>query len=677
MKKQLTYIAVAFLFSGLVSAQNIDLNAMPKAGPTPTINIQKPKTFQLENGMTVMVVENHKLPRVTVSLQMDNPPYVEGKIAGVSSIMADQLDKGTQKTSKDDFNEKVDYLGARLGFSSNGAYANSLSKYFPQVLELMAEAIVHPKFRAEEVQTSKQREIEGLKSMEKSADAIASRVSNALTYGKNTALGEFTTEESINNIQLADVENNYKNHYIPNNAYLVIVGDVKFDEIKPMIEKSFADWKKSDTKYEVPKPAQNVAKTEIDIVDVPTAVQSVVSVGNLTDLKMNNPHYFAATLGNYILGGGADSRLFMNLREKNGYTYGAYSGLSARKYNSFFSANASVRNEVTDKAVQEFMNELKGFTSVTPEELESAKAKLKGSFILSLEQPATIASFAVNEKTQNLPEDFYKNYLKSIDAVTAADISNVAKEYILPNQTRIFVAGKASEIADGLEKLGYPVNYYDNMANKTTKPEVKKVDANTTISTIGENYIKAIGGAKKVAAINSAKMIATANVQGMEMQMENTTAKGGKTLIEVKMMGNTMQKIVFDGKDGFMEGQGQKIPLPEEQKKGFLANTEVFPELNYGKSDTYQLSGIEKYNDEDAYAVKSGEKTIYYSVKSGLKIGEVQSTPQGAIPTTYSDYREVNGVKMPFKISQNMGGMDITFDVQSYEFNTAKDSDFK
>lgn len=244
MKKQLTYIAAAFLFAGTVSAQKIDLNAMPKPGPTPAINIAKPKTFQLKNGLTVMVVENNKLPRVSASLSMDRPPYNEGSVTGVSEIMAEQFENGTTSMSKDDFNKKVDYLGANLNFSSGGAGLNSLSKYFPEVLGLMADAIINPKFSADEIQNSKERAIEGLKSDEKNASSIAGRVSNALMYGKNTSRGEFETVESINKIQLADVQNVYKKYYAPDNAYLVIVGDVKFDQVKPLVEKAFSGWKK-------------------------------------------------------------------------------------------------------------------------------------------------------------------------------------------------------------------------------------------------------------------------------------------------------------------------------------------------------------------------------------------------------------------------------------------------
>jgi len=676
MKKQLTYIAAAFLFAGMLSAQKIDLNAMPKPGPTPAINIAKPKTFQMSNGLTVMVVENNKLPRVSASLSMDRPPYYEGNVTGVSEIMAEQLENGTKNLSKDEFNKKVDFLGARINFSSAGASAGSLSKYFPEVLGLMADAIVNPNFSAEEIKDSKDRTIEGLKGDEKNAPSIAARVSNALMYGKNTSRGEFETIESIGKIQLSDVQNVYNKYYTPDNAYLVIVGDVKFDQVKSLVEKAFGGWKKAGTKFAALEPASNLAKTEINVVDVPSAVQSVVSVGNLTTLKMKDPNYFAATIANYILGGGAEARLFMNLREKNGFTYGAYSSMSASKYTPVFSAEASVRNEVTDKAVKEFMTELNGITTIKPEELENAKAKLKGSFIMSLEKPETIARFALNQKVQDLPADFYSNYLKSIDKVTVADVSAAAKATILPNQSRIFIAGKGADISEGLEKLGYPVKYFDREANPIAKPAVQKVDANVTAASVADKYINAIGGLAAVQKVTSISSDATTKIQGMDMSMKLIQAKGGKMLMELKMAGNTLQKIVFDGKDGYQQAQGQKVPLTDKEKAE-MADPELFPELTFAKSADIKVAGIEKYNNEDSYVVKGPKDTYYYSVKTGLKTGEIKVSEGGSIPTSYNNYKDVSGVKLPFTIIQNMGGMDVDLTVQSYQLNQAKDSDFK
>ncbi|RXM38092.1 peptidase M16 [Chryseobacterium sp. CH21] len=681
MKKQLTYIAAAFFFTGMVSAQKIDLNAMPKPGPTPAINIAKPKTFQLSNGLTVMVVENNKLPRVNASLSMDRPPYNEGAVTGVSGIMAEQFENGTTNISKDDFNKKVDYLGANLNFSSGGASANSLSKYFPEVLGLMADAIINPKFSAEEIQNSKERAIEGLKSEEKNASSIAEKVSNALMYGKNTSRGEFETVESINKIQLADVQNTYKKYYAPDNAYLVIVGDVKFDQVKPLIEKAFSGWKKANTPIAPLEPASNVAKTEINVVDVPSAVQSVVSLNNLNTLKMKDANYFPATIANYILGGGGEARLFMNLREKNGFTYGAYSSMVASKYSPEFSASASVRNEVTDKAVKEFMNELNAISTVKPEELANAKAKLKGSFIMSLEQPATIARFALNQKVQDLPADFYTNYLKSIDKVTAADVSNAVKATILPNQSRIFIAGKASDISEGLEKLGYPVKYFDKEANSVAKPTVQKVDANVTVASVVDKYINAIGGKANLAKITSYTTNAFMSMQGQNIDFKIIKAQGGKELTTVTAMGQVVQKQVFDGKTGYSMQMGQKVDVTPEEIAEKQKNPELFEELGFAKSADYKLSGIEKIGGEDSYAIKGGDTTYYYSVATGLKTGETKKVKnkgqEMTIPTTFSNYKDVEGVKMPYTIAVSQMGMDMTMTVKSYEINKATDADFK
>lgn len=660
-------------------AQKIDINAMPKAGPTPSINIATPQTFKLSNGLTVMVVENHKLPRVNVTLSMDRPPVYEGKIVGVNSIMADQLGNGTTTMSKDDFNKRVDFLGSTINFSSNGAFANTLSKYFPEILGLMADAAINPKFSANEIQKSKERSIEALKLDEKSAQSIASKVSNAVIYGKNTARGEFETEASINAIQLNDVQDVYSKYFAPNNAYLVVVGDVKFKDVKKLVESKFNAWKKSSTTIPAVEPAKNVAKTEIEMIDVPSAVQSVISVGNITTLQMKDPQFFAATIANYILGGGGEARLFMNLREKNAFTYGAYSSLSTSKYSPGFSAESSVRNEVTDKAVTEFLNELKGIATIKPEELANAKAKLKGDFIRSMEKPETMAKFAVNSEIYNLPKDFYANYLKAIDNVTVEDVQNAAKANILPNQSRIFVAGKSSEVSDGLEKLGFTVNYYDKDANKISKPIVQKIDV--TAAQVADKYITAIGGKAALDKVTSIATTAAASVQGMNLDMTMVKAKGGKMLMDMKVMGNSMQKVVFDGVNGKMTAQGQTMDLPAEMKAEFANDKELFPEVAFAKKADLKVSGIEKINGEDSYAIKDGSTVYYYSVASGLKTGETKTQKingqEVTIPTTYGDYKAVDGVKFPYKISQSMMGQNLDFVVSKYELNKAKDADFK
>jgi zinc protease len=682
MKKSLYSIAAVFFISGVINAQVIDLNQMPKPGPTPTVNIAKPQTFKLKNGLTVLVVEDHKLPRVNTTLTFDHPPVMEGDKAGLSGIMSDLLGSGTATISKDDFNKKVDYLGASINYDANGAFANSLSKYYPEILTLFADGVTDAKFSADEMAKSKARSIEGLKVDEKSAQTIANRVFNALSYGKNTALGEFTTEKSLNAITLPDVEADYKKYYAPNNAYLVVIGDVKFNEVKKMIEKAFDGWKRSDYKFQALPKFSNVPKTEIDVVDVPTAAQSVILLGDLHQLKMKSPQYFAATTANYILGGGSlETRVNMNLREKHGYTYGAYTSLDTSKYDSNFGGTANVRAEVTDQAIKEFMTEINGIKTIKPEELKNAKAKLKGSFILALEKPETVASFALNLITQDLPKDFYTNYLKSVDEITVDQVQKAADDFIKPNNMRIFVAGKTSVFADNLEKLGYPVKYFDDYGNPVAKPETKKVDSNVTLATVADNYIAAIGGKNKVSKVTSITSHAATKFQGMDISIKDTEATGGKKNQEVSAMGNVVQKMTYDGTKGYMVSQGNKMDMPPAMQASYAKEKEIFPELMFATSKGYTLGGIEKINGADSYVVNGPDTKYYYDVKTGLKTAEIKTTDMGGqkmeVPTYFSNYKAVDGVMFPFTIKVNQMGQDMQVEVSSYELNKATADDFK
>lgn len=683
MKKYITYIVIAFLSIGVLNAQDFDRDAMPTPGPTPKINIAKPETFKLPNGLTVMVVENHKLPKVNISLSSDRPPFYEGDIVGVGSILADQMGNGTTSISKDDFNKRIDFLGARLRFESSGASANMLSKYFEEVMGLMSDAVLNPLFDAEEVEKSKERTIESLKISEKSAKAIAGDVFPALIYGKNTARGEFTSEKNIKNITTQDVENYYKRYFSPENFYLVIVGDVTTKQVKKALDTGLAKWQPTPNNSFAPlTPASTPKQTIINIVDVPSAVQSVIKVGNISHLQSKDKDYFAAKIANYILGGGSlESRLNMNLREKNAFTYGAYSSLNTGKYSPLFSTYTNVRNAVVADAIKEIMNELKAISTVTEEELQNAKARLKGAFIMSLENPATIAQFAVNKSVDDLPEDFYINYLQSIDNVTLEDVKTAAQKVILPNNTRIFIAGKATEFIPELEKLGYPISYFDKDAMPTVKPEEKQIATNITIATIAAKYIDAIGGKTAIENINSVTMLATAKVQGMEMQLKNIVAKGAKSFTNVSMMGQSINKIVFDGTDGYIIGQGQQMPIPEDMKVKKQSEQQVFPELDFSNNKNLKLKGIETIKDEEAYAIESGNTVYYYSTTTGFKIAKTENEningQDMVIPTYYSDYKELNGVKMPYTIINEMMGKEVIFKVNTYELNKATDEDFK
>jgi predicted Zn-dependent peptidase len=447
----------------------------PKPGKPPVVNLKKPQTFFLANGLKVMVVENHKLPRVTFNLTIDNPPFAEHSKKGVDELCSNLIGNGNIKITKDDFNEEVDFLGANIGFNSHGAYASALSKYSGRVLQLLTYGALYPNFTQEEFDKEKAKLLEGIKAQEKNVPAIASRVVNALAFGTDHPAGEYTTEETLNNVTLDDVKANYAAHFAPENAYLVIIGDIKYKEVKPIVEKLFGSWEKANTpqvNYDVP---QNVPFTQINFVDVPNAVQSEISLVNTIDLKMGDTDFFPAVIAAYILGGDFNSYLNMNLREEHGWTYGANTNIGAGKYVSKLKSTSSIRSTATDSAVVEFIKEIKRIRTekVSEELLKDVKAGYIGRFVMQVEKPSAIARYALNVETEGLAPDFYENYIKTINAVTADDVLNAANKYFLIDNTRIIIAGKAADIIPGLEKLNIPLFYFNKFGQPTEKPAIK------------------------------------------------------------------------------------------------------------------------------------------------------------------------------------------------------------
>lgn len=684
MKKILLFASALLL---TISAEAQIKRPQPQPGPMPTVHVNKPQEFTMKNGLKVMVVEDHKLPRVSYMLTIDTPPYAEGAKAGVSSLTSAVVGNGTAKTSKEKFNDEIDFLGASVNFWNTGASASGLSKYSSRLLELMAEGSLSPLFSQEEFDKAKQQAIEGLKADEKSVTSVAGRVTNALLFGKNHPNGEFVTEQTLNNVTLADVKQNYASYFVPENAYLVVVGDVKFKDVKKQVEKLFKDWKKASApvaKY--PEPV-NVAKTQIDFVDMPNAVQSEIALVNTVNLKLTDKDYFAALIANQILGGGGEGRLFLNLREAHGWTYGAYSSLGSGKYTSKFTSSASVRNVVTDSAVVEFVNELQKIRTqpVTQAELDLAKAKYIGNFVMETQKPGTIASFALRTKTQSLPADFYENYIKNIQAVTVADVQRVANTYFKKDNQRIVIVGKGSDVAGTLDRLGYPVNYYDKFANPVEKLVFKKAaPAGVTAATVIENHVKAIGGEKKLKEVKSLSVVSKGSMQGMELTMTQKQTNKGQSMMVINGMGMDLMKQVVTPTMGYASMQGQKEDLKGDALKEAQASAKMFDELEDLKNAaSFQLTGIETFSGEEAYVLKKDKETVYYSVASGLKIAASESMEaQGQtieMTSIYSDYKEVKGIKVAHSTSLPLApGMSVEFKVSDVKVNEGvTDADFK
>lgn len=666
------------IFIGLSATAQIDRSKVPASGPTPEINLREAKEFKLKNGLSVLVATDTKFPVVSWSLNLNNPPVYEGDKAGVQSLTGALLGKESQNNNKDEFAEKVDFLGASVSVSPNGGFGYCLGKYQNEVFALFAEAALQPKFTQEELDFEKEQLIEGIKAGANSAAAIASDVRGAVFYGKNHPAGEIITEETVNNVTLDDINNFYSERFKPSNGFLLFTGDINVKQAKKLLKTYMKDWESGFVATPEYPAFEDVSETEINFVDVPNAVQTELAVMSVSPLKMTDKDYHACLVANYILGGAFGSYLNMNLREENGYTYGVRSSLgTARWYNGSFRATTKVRNMVTDSAVVEVLKEIKRIKAepVDAEMLANAKAKFLGNFILQSEDKTVAARRALSIKTNKLPEDFYKNYIANIDAVTIEDVQRVSNIYFPDGNARIVLVGKGSDVIENLEKTGIPIKYFDKYANPTEKPEFSKpIPDGVTATSVMASYIEAIGGKVAVESVQTMLFNAEVTIEGAPFKPTAVikAMAPNKSSMEMSIAGmGTIMKQKFDGTTGYAEQGGMKQPMSEEDIAEQTSQKGLFPEVHY-TADEIELMSLSDLEGTDVYKIKVkgvSESFRYYDANSGLLLREeATEEAQGQSVTTitvHSDYRAVDGVMIPF-------GRKITAGPQVFGFNATE-----
>lgn len=690
--KHLTYILLGLLLFPPVVKSQIDRTRAPEPGPAPEIRIGDYKTFELKNGLKIFLVENHKIPRVSYSLLLDIKPFSEGDSLGYSSIAGQLLGTATTTRSKDQIDEEIDFIGASLNTSSSSLSGSALKKHNEKLLEIMSDILLNPVFNPDELDKVKKQTISGLAYNKNDPAAISGIVSDALFYGKDHPYGEVTTEATVNSVTVKMCEDYYAAYFKPNIAYLAIVGDIKLKEAKKLAKKYFGDWKPGEVPSRQYPTPEAPAGLQVSIVDRPVAVQSVLVVGYPVKYTLGTEDYIKARVMNVVLGG-SNNRLFQNLREDHGYTYGAYSSLSQDKYIGSFNAGADVRNEVTDSAITQILYEMERIRTepVPIEELEKVKNYLTGTFALALEQPATVARFALNIARYQLPADYYSNYLKSLAAVTPEDITEMAQKYIKPENCHVFVVGKADDIAENLAALSpdLTVNYYDVEGNYIDPASLKKaLPAGLTVEKVVENYLAAIGGREKLEALEDIETSMKMSLQGMSIDAKMYQKAPDKFRMTMSMGGNILSDTRYDGTVGKNSGmQGEQV-VEGKQLENLQAQSQFMPELKYRELGyTLQLKSIEMVDGKETYMVEvfhqgSGTGYDYYDTESWLKIREdkVEETPDGSMVqiTTLSDYKDVDGILYPHKLDLIIGPQQISGTVESVKLNSGiDDSVFK
>ena len=692
MKKIVSIICALTLVTGMF-AQKLDRSKRPAAGPAPEIKLGKIESFTLENGLKVFVVENHKLPKVSYSLTLDVDPVVEGEMAGYISTTGELLGRGTTNMTKQKIDEEIDFIGATLITNSGGAYASSLTKHQDKLLAIMSDVILNADFKQEELEKIKKQTISGIASEKDNPDAIAGNVKSVLIYGAKHPYGEIVTEETVGNVTLEKCNEYYATYFKPNVAYIAVVGDITVEEARKNIEKYFGTWKKGDVPTNKYRTPQGPLKTKVAFVHKEGSTQSVINITYPINLKQNSPDAVKARVMNAILGGGSTGRLFLNLREGHGFTYGAYSSIKSDMLVGNFNANAKVRNEVTDSSLVEFMVELNKMVNekVSEEDLQNVKNYMTGTFAYRLQNPQTIARFAINTQKYNLPADYYATYLKQVAAVTVEDVQAMAKKYIRPENALILIVGDKS-VADKAAPFASSkkVDFYDTEGNDWVEP-LKAAPEGMTAEMVMDKFIEAKYGfpvgkdlTKKLKKMKDVTVKMTASIQGQSISIVRQQKTPNKFVQSMNMQGMVIQKETFNGTVGKVTGMQGNKDIEGEELEELKASSKMFNDIDYKASGSiYTLLGVEPLEGNDAYKIeitkKNGDVKIeWYNVTSSFKVKSIETTEMpkeaggGSMiqKSEFSDFKNVDGISYPNKIKQSFGPQVLDMEVTSIEHNT-------
>lgn len=452
-------------------------NKAPVSDEILRVKIPKPTELTLPNGLTVLVLEDHRLPLVTARLTILGAGALNdpADVPGLANVTATMLKEGTKTLSSKQIAEQTEALGATIGAqapwgSETATFtASGLSDNAAQWIALASDILLNPTFPESELAKLKQRMKVQLQQQRSTAGFLAQERFNRAVYGNHPAAITSPTPQALDKITPAMLAEWHASRYVPENAILGVVGDITPAEVKEMFS-ALPAWKAGPSKVGLPTATKPASGRKIFLVDRPGSVQTDVEIGNIA-ISRSDSDYIPMVVMDRIVGGGASARLFMNLREVHGYTYGAYSQLVARRYAGPWIAQGSMRTDATGGAMTEFMNEINRIRdkAVPEKELEETKRSIVASFALTLERPTELLDYAIALKVYNLPADYWDTYPAKIMAITAEQVQRVARKYIVPDDLQIVAVGDAAKLKPVLDKYG-AVQVFDTNGQPKAEP---------------------------------------------------------------------------------------------------------------------------------------------------------------------------------------------------------------
>lgn len=458
LKSSVSFMLLFVLF-GLAFAQ-LDRSVEPQPGPSFKISIPKIERATLENGLRIVVVEHRELPVIQFQLVLRSGADANiSEKAGVANLTADMLDEGTKTRTALQIADELDFLGASVATAANyDASIGSLltlKEHLYSAMSIFSDIILNPNFPENEFERLKSDLLTDLLAQKVRPDIIANNVFNTKVFGSQHPYSQSIdgSDESVKNISLNDIKDFYNKYYASNNASIIIVGDINKTEAVDVVKKFFGNWKKK----EIPRPKfynpKKATENMIYLINKNDAPQSQIRIGNI-GIERSSPDFYAVNILNQILGA-SNGRLFLNLREEKGYTYGAYANFAMRKSAGPFVAYAGVKTEVTDSALTEFTKE---FNRLRDELVPQAEFDMYKTAVIQrlprvLETPSQIANQLMALELFNLPDDFFSTLVEKYKAITPKDIQRVAKKYLHPQNLTVVVVGDEKNIKEKIEKL--------------------------------------------------------------------------------------------------------------------------------------------------------------------------------------------------------------------------------
>ncbi len=466
--------SIAVLLAASSANAAIDRAQKPSPGPAPEAAFPDYHQTTLPNGLRVFVIEDDRTPTVTFRLLIKSGSVFDGEKTGLAGFVAGLLNRGTAKRDAATFAKEIDSLGAKLEAVAAADYTavvtSGLTKYTDEMIDLFRDAVLNPVFPSEQFTREQRKSLSQLMAEKMEPDALATKLTGKVLFGGHP-YGAYRTPETVQAITREDLVKFHQQHFLPNNASLAIVGDVKPAQIISLIEKALGGWRKGEVPtIEAPKDDE-VKGLSIHLVDRPGSVQSNIVVAQRGP-RRSSPDIAELNVINATLGGGFSGRLFQNLREKNGWTYGAYSAFNPMELGGAFQAGAETRNDVTHLALIEILKEMQRMRDepVPEAELELQRQYNVGNYLLSLESAARTAQRVQDIDLYGLPADYYKTYAKQMSSVTPASAQELSKKYLDASNAMIVVVGEGKEIRPELEKLG-KVSAYNTELQPAPEPK--------------------------------------------------------------------------------------------------------------------------------------------------------------------------------------------------------------